>query len=168
MVDVWAVAGAGVDLRITDLAPSCHSEEAAELKSVALDAGLDVAGARGAHACQQASRAESAKQAALQAEGPVALSRWVGVNLESGDLLLLEVLREGDRAVADKDQVRTTRLDVLSSAAQLRRCLLAVGSTEVADVGEDQRAVPGQVTELDLAALGVEEGQIGQCAGHVS
>lgn len=167
MVDVRAVAGAGVELGVTDLASSCHSEEAAELKSVALDAGLQVAGARGAHAGEQASRAEGAKQAALQAKGPVALSRWVGVDLESGDLPLPEVLRKGDGAVADKDQVRTTGFDVLTPAAQLRGCLLTVGSTEVADVGEDERAVRRQVTQLDRAALGVEDGQVGESAGHV-
>jgi len=166
-VHVGPVTGAGVDLAIADLAPSGHGEEAAELEGVALDTGLRVPRPHGAHTGEQASRSQRAQQAALQAERLVALSRRVGVDLETGNLVFLEVLRKRDCTVADEDKVCATGPDVPAPAAQLRACLFAVRSTVVADVGEDERAVCDDVAEVDLAALGVENGNVGKLAGHL-
>ena len=167
-VDVGPVTRAGVHLGVADLAAFGHREEATQLEPVAFDARLHVAGAGGAQGGEQAPRAKGAQCAALQAECPVGLSGRIGVDLEARDLSVREVLREWDCAVADEDEDRPRGLDVVAPAAQLRSRLLAVRSTEVADVGEHEWPLLGEVAEIDLVAPDVENGQVRQLSRHVS
>jgi hypothetical protein len=70
----------------------------------------------------------------------------------------MEAPRELDGAVAHEDKRRAGALDVPAPAAQLRGCFLAVGSTEMADVCDQELSVRCQVAELDIPAFRVEHG----------
>lgn len=160
-LQVGPPTGVHVGLGIDHLAAPGYREQPTLLPGVALERALPEPAPHGLDSGQDGAQAKCGPNAPDHPQRLVHATAGIGVDGAVRRLFALEGPGLFGGAVADEEQLRAGRVNLVELSAQLRGGLGAVQSAVVAQEGKDQRPAGRQVGEPDLMALGIEDGQIG-------